>query len=113
MEKFILFWDALERCKAQKGVLVVNNIDAALDISLLEYVLDLYFEGENLGQLVFTTNNVDILNRDLLMRYDAIYLVDNTMDGKLYSLAYFKNIDAMNIYSSYLLGKFGGVYNIE
>lgn len=110
MQRFILFWVALESCKAHNDVLVVNNIDVALDVSLLEYVLDLYFDGENSGQLVFTTNNVDVLYRELLVRYDAIYLVDNDMDGKLYSLSDFKGIDDIDIYSSYLLGKLGGVY---
>ena len=67
------------------------------------------------AQIIFTTHNTDLMNLEFL-RKDQIYLVDKKRgDGvsELYSIADFNTKTGDNIRKGYLLGKYGGVPDVE
>jgi AAA15 family ATPase/GTPase len=64
---------------------------------------------ENNVQILFTTHEASLLSEDLLRR-DEIWFMEKEADAsKLFSLDIFKKENQVNLASSYLAGKYGGI----
>jgi len=109
---------AIEKTLANGGVLIVDELEREMHLTLMEYVLDRYqrkSSNTKNAQIIFTTHGTALLNQEKLRR-DQIYFVDKNRESgasTLYSLVDFSVRNDANIEKSYLLGKFGAVPSIE
>ena len=99
----------------EKGsILMVDILEKDLHPLLVQKLINKFLDKEintKNAQLIFTTNNVDILARKLL-RHDQIYFVNKVDNSsELYSLADFDREYSDDIYFAYMLGKFGAIPN--
>ncbi len=97
-----------------KKLFLVDEIERSLHPKLLKHLLaryQNYCNPDNLNQLIFTTHNVELLDKDYLRR-DEIWFCDKAIDGssELYSLSAFKDVRIdTNLKTNYMDGVWGGV----
>ena len=93
------------------GVFIVDELTARLHPVLAKFIVDLYQnEYNNKAQLIFTTHDVSLLNRDQFRR-DEIAFVDKTVQGEstIYTMADLKVRSDASFLKDYLSGKYGAV----
>ena len=102
------WYDTLKNGK----VLVVDELDSRLHTQLTKNLIELFHKyNKNSAQLLFTSHDVNLLDKDLLRR-DQIWFVEKDQFGasQLYSLADFKTESVRKTSSfskNYLNGKYG------
>ena len=93
-------------------VIVLDELDRRLHPFLSRFFVQAALEGdgEQYGQLIFTTHDTNLLDLDLLRR-DEIWFADKDKSGAshLYSLAEFKTRTDLKIEKGYLNGRFGAI----
>ena len=99
------------------GILLIDEIGKEFH-TLLSKAVVLYFNSKKnkKAQLIFTTHDTNLLNKDLLRR-DQIYFVEKNKygEGRLYSLADFKTKDNQKVRkdadyeANYLKGRYGAI----
>ena len=92
-------------------IIVMDELDARLHTKLTQSILkEFNSRDNNNAQLIFTTHNTNLLNKDL-MRRDQIYFVekDQYAASRLYSLAEFKVRKDNNYELNYLKGRYGAI----
>lgn len=99
------------------GLCVIDDIETRLHPHLIEYIVKRFQNQEKRtgAQLLFTTNSIDILERELIGK-DQYYFVDkNSRTGitELYSLCDFLEYEDEKIGRAYLIGKYGAVPYIQ
>ena len=89
---------------------IVDELDRKLHPLLAYRFLDAALSEDTVGQLVFTTHNIQLLDQDLLRR-DEIWFVEKDRDGtsRLISLANIKVRPDLRISKGYWAGRLGGV----
>lgn len=100
------------------GVLVIDELDTSLHPFITKLII-MIFQSEKINkrnaQLIFTSHDVSVMDRDLL-RKDQIWLVSKNEPGEseLYSLQDFDNLREDTPFEKwYMAGKFGGLPNIK
>jgi AAA15 family ATPase/GTPase len=100
------------------GVLIVDELDTSLH-PFVTRLLVMLFQSEkinkNNAQLIFTTHDTTLLDRDLIRR-DQIWLAEKGEDGcsDLYSLQDFEGLREDSPFEKwYMAGKFGAIPNIQ
>ena len=99
---------AVESALRTGGTVVIDDLDCGLHPVLVSYLVDKFANADG-AQIIFTTNDVDLMNE---LRNDQIYLVDkNKGDGasELYAVSDFSLWSAENIRNGYLAGKYGAI----
>lgn len=106
--------DALD----QGGILIIDELDTSLHPYITKLIV-MMFQSEKHNQkgaqLIFTTHDVTLLNRDLI-RKDQIWFTEKNEKGisDLYSLQDFDGLREDTPFEKwYLAGKFGGLPNIK
>ncbi|WP_292044731.1 MULTISPECIES: ATP/GTP-binding protein [unclassified Brevundimonas] len=96
--------------RTQDKTYIVDELDRKLHPLLAYRFLDAALSEDTIGQLVFTTHNIQLLDRELLRR-DEIWFVEKDRDGAshLISLANIKVRPDLRISKGYWAGRFGGV----
>ena len=93
-------------------VIVLDELDRRLHPFLSRFLVQAALEGdgEQYGQLIFTTHDTNLLDLDLLRR-DEIWFAEKDKGGAshLYSLAEFKTRTDLKIEKGYLNGRFGAI----
>ena len=104
---FLPLWHALF---TQDTTVVIDEIGRSLHPNLVVQLLRIFLEGSTRGQLLFTTHDANLLQRDLLRR-DEIWLMEKDQKGSsaLGPLTDFKIRDDLDLRRGYLNGRFGGV----
>ena len=93
------------------GVFIVDELTARLHPILAKFIVDLYQnEYNNKAQLIFTTHDVSLLNRNQFRR-DEIAFVDKSAQGvsTVYTMADLKVRSDASFLKEYLSGKYGAV----
>ena len=107
-------------------VLVIDEIERSLHSALTRKIIkDFLFwvEKTHAGQIIFTSHDSSLMNDDLGLRRDEMWLVDKEANGAthLYSLAS-KNVQrsgesglrtGMNLVDEYLNGSLGGIAKVK
>lgn len=100
------------------GVLAIDELDTSLHPFITKMIV-MIFQNKNLNpknaQLIFTTHDVTLLDRDLIRR-DQIWISEKDEKGvsDLYSLQDFDGVREDTPFDKwYLAGKFGGLPKIE
>ncbi|MGO9256130.1 MAG: AAA family ATPase [Bryobacteraceae bacterium] len=101
---------ALHHLRTAGAVYFIDEIDRSLHPILVKEFLEFFLKSRDLGQLIVTTHESNLLDQDLLRR-DEIWFVekDPTEATSLYSLLDFKIRDDPDIRKHYLQGRFGAV----
>jgi hypothetical protein len=98
-------------------VVFVDELDRSLHSRLTRGLVEGYLgcrPAQSRSQLIFTTHDATLLDRDLL-RKDEVWLIDKNEKGEseLSSLSEFKLRSDKRLMKDYLLGRFGGVPNLH
>jgi len=104
---FIPFMYMLERLPV---TVIVDEIDQSIHpVMLKELVTRIQKNPKNIGQLIFTTHEVNLLDADLF-RQDEIWFVEkNHGASHFYRLLDFDTRTDLDIKKGYLAGKFGAI----
>ena len=108
VRKLAVIAPAVESALRTGGTVVIDDLDCGLHPVLVSYLVDKFANADG-AQIIFTTNDVDLMNE---LRNDQIYLVDkNKGDGasELYAMSDFSLRNAENIRKGYLAGKYGAI----
>lgn len=94
--------------------LLIDEFHSQLHPLLQKYILDLFYEQSDGGQIIYTTHDTTLLDKKY-MRRDQIWFTNKNEDGEssLYSLADFnvRNFDSFE--KDYLSGIYGGIPNLK
>ena len=105
-----LVYNALYAIK-QNAILVYDEIENSLHLDLVKLLLKLFTVKDSNAQLIFTTNNENVLDEEIL-RNDQIYCIDRNGDDKIkvekfsnmsgirYDTVFKKNYRNKNIHSA-------------
>ncbi|MEL7161344.1 MAG: ATP-binding protein [Bacteroidota bacterium] len=104
---FLPLWHLLF---SQNATVMIDEIGRSLHPNLVEQLLRVFLEGDTRGQLLFTTHDANLLQRDLFRR-DEVWLMEKNDEGasRITPLTDFKIRDDLDLRKSYLNGRFGGV----
>ncbi len=108
------WYDSLKNAK----VLIVDELDSRLHTHLTKKLIELFQKyNKNNAQLIFTSHDVSLLDKDLFRR-DQIWFTEKNQFGesKLYSLADFKTENVRktsSFFRNYLNGKYGAISFFE
>ena len=112
----IRFLNLLPQLLDNKGITLIDEIETSLHPNILTFLLNLYYKLFPESQLIFTSQNSDLLNTELLRR-DEIYFTEKQQDGNtyLFSLDDIKPKPRFddNIKMRYLYGQYGAIPNID
>lgn len=93
------------------GVFIVDEMTARLHPILTKFIVDLYQSEKNTkAQLIFTTHDTSLMNRNQFRR-DEIAFVDKNRRGEstIYTLADIKARSDASFSKDYLYGKYGAI----
>lgn len=90
--------------------LMLDEFNSQLHPLLQKYLIDVFYEANTQGQLIYTTHDTTLLDKQF-MRRDQIWFVSKNEDGEstLYSLADFKVRNDKSFGKDYLSGVYGGI----
>lgn len=97
------------------GVFIVDEMSARLHPILTKFIIDLYQSEKNKkAQLIFTTHDISLMNRQQLRR-DEIAFVDKNRKGEssIYTLADIKARSDASFSKDYMFGKYGAIPVID
>lgn len=100
------------------NTLIIDELDIRLHPLLCEYLIKLFYNpsrNKNDAQLVFTTHNVNLLDKKIFRR-DQIWFTEKNPDNgssDLYSLTEFSPRNDKNILKGYLAGRYGALPFID
>jgi AAA15 family ATPase/GTPase len=98
-------YDAIKNQK----VVLIDEIENSIHPNLIFALIKYYAQNDSTGQLIFTTHSTHLLNQQVLIRPDEVWLMEK-QDGntKMYSLNDYKIHHTINIENGYLDGRYGG-----
>lgn len=90
--------------------LIIDEFNNQLHPLLQKYIVDLFYEESACGQLIYTTHDTTLLDKQF-MRRDQVWFTSKNDDGEssLYSLAEFKVRNDKSFGKDYLGGIYGGI----
>ena len=95
-------------------VLIIDELDKSLHPYIVKYIVEIFNDSDvnkNNAQLIFNTNDTNLLDLELLRR-DQIWFTEknpNTGESSLYALDDFSVRKSENVEKGYLLGRYGAV----
>ena len=113
-QKLMHLTPMLKNALQQEHVYVLDELDCNLHSLLTIAFLKVFLRGitnnNAKSQFIFTTNDTNILDLDILRR-DEIYFVEKDKAGcsHITSLADYKLVDGLKISNGYLYGRFGAI----
>lgn len=108
--KGIVLFFILGRAARDGGGLFIDELSSELHPLLERYIVSLFHWEQAGGQLIFTTHDSSLLDKDL-MRRDQIWFVEKDDAGRasLYSLVEFRLKPGVSFEDRYLRGALGSV----
>lgn len=90
--------------------LIIDELNNQLHPLLQKYLIDLFYEESTHGQLIYTTHDTSLMDKQF-MRRDQIWFTSKNSEGvsSLYSLAEFKIRNDKSFAKDYLEGIYGGI----
>ncbi len=109
--RFLSYIQEVLEVTEQGGVFIVDEMSARLHPLLTKLIIDIFQDDNNTkAQLVFTTHDVSLLNKEQFRR-DEVVFVDKNYKGEssLYSLSDLRVRDDATFNKDYLQGKYGAI----
>jgi len=98
-------YDAIKNQK----VVLIDEIENSIHPNLIFALIKYYSQNDSNGQLIFTTHSTHLLNQQVLIRPDEVWLTEKEEgNSKMYSLNDYKIHHTINIENGYLDGRYGG-----
>jgi AAA15 family ATPase/GTPase len=97
------------------GIFIVDEMSARLHPILTKFIVDLYQSERNKkAQLIFTTHDISLMNRQQFRR-DEIAFVDKNKKGEssIFTLADIKPRSDASFSKDYMFGKYGAIPIID
>ncbi|HZG10566.1 MAG TPA: ATP-binding protein [Kurthia gibsonii] len=101
-------------CKEYNKILVMDEFDDSLHLSISKALIDVFNSSTNSNQFILTTHQLELLNSDL--RADQIYLVEKDFKGEseVFSILDFEDLNNYRKSNSkrlkpYMEGRFGAI----
>ena len=90
-------------------LLTIDEIERSLHPDLIIFIFELFLQNSNYSQLVFTTQNLSLLEERDILRKDTIWFAEKDKSGatELYSLSDFDIRKELSYINAYKAGKFG------
>lgn len=109
--RFLTYIQNIINMISNGGVFIVDELSARLHPLLTKLIVDMFCSAQNTkAQLIFTTHDISLLNKDQFRR-DEIVFIDKNEKGEstLYSLCDLKVRDDATFNKEYLQGKYGAI----
>jgi len=93
-------------------ILIIDELDNSLHTLLLKTLIEWFVKESKNSQLIFTTHDLNILNKPEILRRDEVYFVSKQSKfeySELYSLIEFNIRKDKNILKGLLKGEFGAI----
>jgi AAA15 family ATPase/GTPase len=90
--------------------LIIDEFNNKLHPLLQKYLIDIFYNEDTVGQLIYTTHDTFLLDKQY-MRRDQIWFTQKDRYGatELYSLVEYKVRNSAPYEKEYLMGKYGGI----
>ena len=115
--RFFAFIQNVIEMTSHGGVFIVDELSARLHPLLTKMIVDIFSSKENTkAQLIFTTHDVSLLNKDQFRRDEVVFIdKDNRGESKLYALSDLRVREDASFSKDYLQGKYGAIpiFNFE
>lgn len=98
----------------EKKTVCIDEIERSMHEDLIKHFLATYLNSAKESQLIFTSQNISILNMIDLIRHDAIWITDRKNNGgtELFRITDYDIDESQYIGDMYRLGLIGGSPNI-
>lgn len=109
--RFLSYIQSIVDMTEKGGIFIVDEISARLHPLLTKLIIDIFQSASNTkAQLIFTTHDISLLNKDQFRRDEILFVDKNHMGGsKLYSLSDLKIREDATFSKDYLQGKYGAI----
>ena len=115
--RFFAFIQNVIEMTSLGGVFIVDELSARLHPLLTKMIVDIFSSKENTkAQLIFTTHDISLLNKDQFRRDEVVFVDKNNRgESKLYALSDLKVREDASFSKDYLQGKYGAIpiFNYE
>lgn len=115
--RFFAFIQKVIRMTSRGGVFIVDELSARLHPLLTKMIVDIFSSKANTkAQLIFTTHDVSLLNKEQFRRDEIVFIDKNNRgESKLYALSDLKVREDASFSKDYLQGKYGAIpiFNYE
>ncbi|QAA31309.1 AAA family ATPase [Clostridium manihotivorum] len=109
--RFLSYIQSILDMTEQGGIFIVDEMSARLHPLLTKLIIDIFQSSSNTkAQLIFTTHDISLLNKDQFRRDEILFVDKNNMgESKLYSLSDLKIREDATFSKDYLQGKYGAI----
>ncbi len=115
--RFFAFIQNVIEMTSRGGVFIVDELSARLHPLLTKMIVDIFCSKANTkAQLIFTTHDISLLNKDQFRRDEVVFIDKNNRgESKLYALSDLKVREDASFSKDYLQGKYGAIpiFNYE
>lgn len=115
--RFFAFIQNVIEMTSHGGVFIVDELSARLHPLLTKMIVDIFSSKENTkAQLIFTTHDISLLNKDQFRRDEVVFVDKNNRgESTLYALSDLKVREDASFSKDYLQGKYGAIpiFNYE
>lgn len=115
-KKLIFLLPILINAIEKNNILIIDELDNSLHTLLIKKLIDWFAKNSGKSQFIFTTHDLNILDKPEILRRDEIWFVSKNQKyeySELYSLIEFNVRKDKNILKGLLKGEFGAVPIIE
>ncbi len=93
------------------GVLIIDNLSNEFHPAVTKFIVDSFQQEKNTDiQLIFTTNDISILNNQQFRRDEVAFVdINEYQESRVYTLADIKVRSDASFSKDYLLGKYGAI----
>lgn len=109
--RFLSYIQSIVDMTEKGGIFIVDEMSARLHPLLTKLIIDIFQSSSNTkAQLIFTTHDISLLNKDQFRRDEILFVDKNHMgESKLYSLSDLKIREDATFSKDYLQGKYGAI----
>lgn len=109
--RFIQYIQSILEIQEKGGIFIIDELSARLHPMLTKLIVDLFQATENNeAQLVFSTHDLSLLNKNQFRRDEVVFVDKNDRgESKIYSLADLKVREDSSFSKEYIQGKYGAI----
>lgn len=109
--RFLSYIQSILDMTEKGGIFIVDEMSARLHPLLTKLIIDIFQSSSNKkAQLIFTTHDISLLNKDQFRRDEILFVDKNNMgESRLYSLSDLKVREDATFNKDYLQGKYGAI----
>ncbi len=109
-KRAIAIYSVVKIAVTQDKGIIIDELNNQLHPLLTKYIVDMFYDENSSGQLIYTTHDTTLLDKRF-MRRDQVWFTEKNTDGEasLFSLAEFKVRNDTSFEKEYLGGVYGAI----